>query len=136
MTTNFKRVRKLPPKPDQREILDAVNALIDSAVQNDGAFRGGIKTVTTTPYTVGADDSFIRVDCSANSVTILLPAIAGVDGRELTIKKVSLDNNTCVIDANGSETIDGTIKETIHGRYSGITIRADAASEWNIKGWI
>ena len=136
MTTNFRRVRKLPPQASQREVVDAVNALIDFAIQEDGPLELGIKTVTTTPYTVGVDDQFLRVDCSANAVTIVLPAIANMDGREITIKKVDLSNNVCVIDADGSETIDGTIKETLHGQYDGLTLRGDAASEWNIKNWI
>ena len=136
MTSTFSRVRKLPPKPSDREVVDAVNGLIDAAIQKDGPLELGVKTVTTSPYTLAVTDQFLRVDCSANIVTIVLPAIATMDGREITIKKVDLSNNVCVIDADGSETIDGTIKETLHARYQGITLRADAASEWNIKNWI
>lgn len=136
MTTTFRRVRKLPPKPTEREIVDAVNTLIDTTVQEDGPLELGIKTVTTTPYTIGVDDQFLRVDCSANAVTIVLPAIANMDGREVTIKKVDLSNNVLVIDADGTETIDGQQKRTIHGQYEGLTLRGDAASEWNIKNWI
>lgn len=136
MTSAFSRVRKIPPRADQREIVDAINALIDASTLKDGPLELGIKTVTTSPYTVSVTDQFLRVDCSANVVTIVLPTIANMDGREITIKKVDLSNNVCVIDADGTETIDGTIKETLHARYQGITLRADAASEWNIKNWI
>ena len=136
MTTTFKRVRSLPPKPTEREIRDALNALIDTSIQEDGPLDLGIKTVTTSPYTLGADDQFLRIDCSANVVTVVLPAIANLDGREITIKKVDLSNNTVVIDADGTETIDGEQKRTLHSQYSGLTLRCDAASEWNIKNWI
>lgn len=135
MTSDFKRVRKLHFQPSPREIVDIINQLVEKSVQEGGALKLGIKTVTTTPYTVAADDQFLRIDCSANAVTIVLPAIASSNERELTFKKVDLSNNALVIDGNSTETIDGQEKRVIHGRYEGLTIRGDSASEWNIKGW-
>ena len=136
MTSTFTRVRKLPPQAQQREVVDAVNALIDTTIQKDGPLELGIKTVAAGNYTVGADDQFLRVDCSVSIITILLPAIASFDGRELTVKKIDLSNNTVVLDPNGTETIDGATMRVLHSQYSGLTLRCDAASEWNIKNWI
>lgn len=138
MTTAFTRVRKLPPKPKEREIVDAVNALIDQTVQSGGPLNLGVKTLTNadTPYTVIASDQLLKVDTSSGVVTINLPAKADSDSRQLTVKKITLDDNAVTIDGNSTDTIDGAATQVIHGQYEGLTIRCDASTGWDILSWI
>ena len=136
--TNFKRVRNVPPLPTVRDISDAINNLIKYAIQETGSLKLGVKTLTSTdtPYTVGPDDQFLRVNTASAHITINLPAKANEDGRELTIKKVSTDDFTVIIDGNSTDTIDGAATRTIYQPYGGLTIRCDASTGWDIKSWI
>lgn len=136
--TNFKRVRSLPPVASVREIVDAVNNLIRYGVQDTGPIKLGVKTLTSadTPYTVGPDDQFLRVNTAGAHFTINLPAKANEDGRELTIKKVSTDDFTVIIDGDSTDTIDGAATRTLYEPYSGLTLRCDASTGWDIKCWI
>lgn len=136
--TNFKRVRSLPPIASVREIVDAVNNLIRYGVQDTGPIKLGVKTLTSadTPYTVGPDDQFLRVNTASAHITINLPAKANEDGRELTIKKVSTDDFTVIIDGDSTDTIDGAVTRTLYEPYSGLTLRCDASTGWDIKCWI
>jgi hypothetical protein len=136
MTSDFKRVRKLHFNANVREVVDIINQLVDGAIQKSGPSNHGVKSITSSdsPYTVTEIDELIRVDTTSGNVTINLPAIATSDGRELNIKRVSGGNNIVTIDANSTETIDGNTTLVIYAKYMGYTLRADAASEWNIIG--
>lgn len=136
--TNFKRVRNVPPLPTVRDISDAINNLIKYAIQETGSLKLGVKTLTSTdtPYTVGPDDQFLRVNTASAHITINLPAKANEDGRELTIKKVSTDDFTVIIDGDSTDTIDGATTRTIYQPYGGLTLRCDASTGWDIKSWI
>ena len=138
MTATFTRPRKLPPKPTEREIVDAVNALIDLGILTNGPVTLGITALTSasSPYTVTASDQYLRVDTSSGAVTINLPAKASSDGRQLTVKKVTLDDNAITLDGNSTDTIDGAATQTIYGQYEGLTIRCDATAGWDILAWI
>ena len=137
MTSAYTGVRKLPPQPTQRQIVDAVNALIDQTVQSSGPLSLNVKTITNagSPYTVIATDQFLLADTSSGNVTFNLPAIATSDGRDLIAMKSTLDNNNVVLDANASETINGSTTKTIQGQYSGLHIRCDASVGWLIVGF-
>lgn len=136
--TNFKRVRSIPPVSSVREIVDAINSLIRYGLQDAGPLKLGVTTITNanSPYTITANDQFLRVDTSAGHVTVNLTAKASEDGRELTIKKVTTDDFTVIIDGNSTDTIDGATTRTIFQPYGGLTIRCDAATGWDIKSWI
>lgn len=138
MTTNFSRVRKLHPNPTPQQIATTVNQLIDFGVESGGPLTLGVKTLTfsASPYTVLIDDQFLKIDTSSGSVTINLPPKATADGRQLTIKKATLDDNAITIDGDSTDTIDGETTQTIHGQYEGLTIRCDADTGWDILSWI
>jgi hypothetical protein len=136
--TNFKRVRSLPPIATVREIVDAVNNLIRYGIQETGSLKLGVTTLTNavSPYTIGPNDQFLRVDTSGGHVTINLTPKASEDGREVTIKKVTTDDNTVTIDGDSTDTIDGATTRTIYQPYGGLTLRCDASTGWDIKSWI
>ena len=136
MTTAFTRVLKLPFAATVRQIVDTVNQLCDLTVQKAGPLQLGVKTLTnaSSPYTVIDTDELIKCDCSSGNITVNLPSVAtvGVDGRQLTFKKITTDIYILTIDGSGSETIDGNTTRTIQGKYESHTIRADASTGWDI----
>ena len=137
MTTSFTRVRKLPPQASQREVVDAVNALIDTTLQSGGPVNSGVKTLTNadTPYTLIATDQLLLVDTSSGNVTVNLTAIANEDGRDLIVMKSTLDDYAITLDGNSSETINGSTTKIIQSQYGGLHIRCDASVGWLIVGF-
>jgi hypothetical protein len=91
--------------------------------------------VAASPYTVLAADCIIGVD-TTGAVTINLPAAATAGaGKVLYIKdetgNAAAENIT--IDAAGSETIDGSLTETILTNY-GYRVLYCNGTEWLIMG--
>lgn len=85
----------------------------------------------TTTYTATTSDDVILVDTSGGAWTLTLYAASGNSGKILTIKKTSSDTNTLTIDANASETIDGTTTTTINSQYESLKIICDGTN-WHI----
>lgn len=84
-----------------------------------------------TTDTLGTDESgIILCDTSGGDVTITLPAVSGNAGLTYTIKKISA-SNTCTIDGNLSETIDGATTKDLVSNYAFIKIVTDG-DEWHI----
>lgn len=77
-----------------------------------GDFTGsqilGLTTVSGA-YTVGENDKVVLcTNASSASYTITLPTAASVSGQEFFFKRTDDTTVSLLIDANGSETIDGT----------------------------
>ena len=58
-------------------------------------------------YNALTNDNFIFVDATSGSVTVNLYSAVLNSGRKLTIKKIDSSGNSMILDAAGSETIDG-----------------------------
>lgn len=71
-------------------------------------------------YTLTADDS--SIECTANSFTITLPTAVGIDGKIYTIKNTG--TGVITIDANGTETIDNELTQTIT-QWDSITLQSN-----------
>tara|TARA_R100001163_G_C5042730_1_gene180558 strand:- start:410 stop:1333 length:924 start_codon:yes stop_codon:yes gene_type:complete len=67
---------------------------------------------------------------ASNDVTVTLPAKSGIAGRVYTFKKIHTDHNM-IIDADGSETIDGVASLTFGDIYDSVTIQCGTAG-WYI----
>jgi hypothetical protein len=69
---------------------------------------------------------------TTNSITLTLPAIANtVNGDEIRIK--NMGSGTITIDANSSETIDGsTSNYTLTVQYSAITLVSNGSTGWEV----
>ena len=71
------------------------------------------------------------VDTSGGAVTLNLPALASVtDGDEIRVK-LRVAGNALTIDANSTETIDGSRTYTLDVAYQAITLIA-GSTEWEI----
>ena len=91
-----------------------------------------VKTITNadTPYTAAAE-TVILCDASSGVITVDLPASTGVTDRTHHIKKIDSSANAITIDANGTETIDGTLTKTLAAQYDNIQVISDG-SNWHI----
>lgn len=96
----------------------------------DGNVAFSITTVTVD-YTA-ADKTVILADATSGTVTITLPAVSGLTGREYMIKKVDSTANKVTIDGNGAETIDGATTQDLNTQYTGFNVVTDGTEWWII----
>ena len=101
-------------------------------LNSDLSFKWPVSSVSDTSYTATTQSETILVnDESAGSkVTITLPAASSCLGIEKTIKKIG-DQARVVIQANGSETIDGSSSAALTVQYQSLTMVCDG-SNWHI----
>lgn len=85
----------------------------------------------TGAYTLTESDYAINI--TSGTFTVTLPTAVGIAGRVYVIKNSGTGNIT--VDANGSQTLDGSTTVTLYARYSSITIQSDGAN-WVIIGCI
>ena len=112
----------------------AAQTAVSSMMWQDVVFL----TVADSPYTIGASDSgkMYAVDCSGGNVTINLPSIAALTLAlpwAIGIKKTDSSTNTILVDADGTDTIDGGANKTLSTPDAGATFIPDtdtAPDEW------
>ncbi len=95
---------------------------------------GSIATATRTVAsadTLDAADHTIWCDATSDEVPLGLPTAVGIDGREYRVKKIDGSTNDCVIDGNGSETIDGELTRVIHIENAACTIKSNNVN-WRV----
>jgi hypothetical protein len=85
----------------------------------------------TANYGVLTSDCFLRANCVSTSVTFALPAAASVTGRIFYFKKIDNTTNGMVIQANGSELIDGANSQMTITQYETFSIISNGTS-WDI----
>lgn len=83
--------------------------------------------IKSADYTLTDTDGTILV---SGNTTITLPTAVGRGGRMFVIKKTDL-GTVLTVDADGSETIDGSLTQIITARYDSITVVSDG-SNWMI----
>jgi len=91
------------------------------------------KVVSKTSTYTAANESIILVDASSGAVTINLPAALGLSGREYTITKTDSSSNNILIDANASETINGSTVFYLNVQYEQVKLVCTGTS-WIIAG--
>jgi len=101
-----------------------------STLSIQGSMASAVVTKTGA-YLASANDYVILVNANSGSVTITLPAVASVPGREYIIKKIDSSANSVIIQANASELIDGQNSVTTTLQYQSYTIVSDG-TQWDI----
>lgn len=96
---------------------------IPSAVPNVST-KTGSETITFA-------EDIMFCDSSGGTFTLTLPTAVGNDGQRFTFKKTSSDFTPIVIDANGSETINGGLTTTLNTDCETVEIVSDG-SNWQI----
>lgn len=88
--------------------------------------------VRNANYTANAFDDLALVDATSASFTIILPTAVGMNGNTLRFKRTdSVSANTVTIDANGSETINGSATFVMIAQDQEIEIMSDG-SNWQM----
>jgi len=108
-------------------------AVVDYAQPADENIAGPTTDVTSTSYTVLSSDRILLVnDTTAGAdVTINIPSAATLgDGWQLVVKKVGTDFDV-ILDADGTETIDGALTRSLHQKNDTFVIVSDGTN-WEI----
>jgi len=97
-----------------------------------------VTTVITTTVTVDRDHSVLLCDATtaADVITVTLPAASGCANWVKTVKKIDSGADEVVIDANSTETIDGSETVTLSAQYDYATIICDGTAWWIVAALI
>jgi len=80
-----------------------------------------------------SDETVILADASSGEIKVSLPAANTIHGKWYWVKKIDSSANAVVVDADGSEVIDGEQTVTLRLQYQYIVIVSDG-TEWFIVG--
>lgn len=83
----------------------------------------------TANYTATLNDFTIAVTCSSANITITLPTSVGITGRIYVIKKMDNTSYSVIVDANGTQTIDGSETVSLTTQYQTIRLQSNG-SNW------
>lgn len=86
---------------------------------------------TVAAYTALLTDYFIRVDATAQAVTITLPDAVLCVGFIYRVKKFDSTANTVTVKGAGAQTIDGANTFVLGAQYATITVQSNGVS-WDI----
>jgi len=104
---------------------------VDNALANEQVWTTLSKSADYT-VTEPDRDKLIKVDATAGAITIsLLTATVAGDGFQVAIKKIDSSANTVTIDANGSETIDGSLTLSL-ANQNDVAILTSDGTNWYI----
>jgi hypothetical protein len=88
-----------------------------------------IRAITATDNAL-TTDYCILANTNSGNVVVNLFAVASNSGRRLNIKKTDNSNNIVTVDANTSETIDGSTTYVLSNQYEAVTIICDGSTWW------
>ena len=105
---------------------------IASATRTDIKNSLGTSTETiSSTDTLDNTNHTVWCDATSADVTLNLPTAVGIDGVEYRVKKIDSSNNDCILDGNGSETIDGVLTKPIIFENHAVSIKSDNTN-WKI----
>ena len=93
------------------------------------SYNANARVVTTSTYTVTAEDHTLLVNASAAAVTISLPSVSSKRYPYLVITKTDATANAVTVDAAGSETIAGATTFVLGAQYQQVVLHANG-SNW------
>lgn len=104
-----------------------------SAALTSVDITAALRIVTSATITVTTADTIILADPTSAAQTANLPAASTMTGRLLYIKKIDIGPNTVTLDANSTETIDGSLTYVLLVAREGVVIVSDG-SNWYVVG--
>ena len=87
-----------------------------------------ITAVASSDVTLDATHDAVLMTTGAVNRTITLPTAVGITGRVYTVKKVDSGAGTATLDANGTETIDGSLTYVLVNQYQYVVVVSDGAN--------
>jgi hypothetical protein len=88
-----------------------------------------ISATTTTAYSATASDHTIPCDATAGAFSVSLPAAASSAGLMLNIKKIDASPNAVMVEADGSDAIDGVTTYVLQSQWDSVTVHCNG-TEW------
>lgn len=96
------------------------------------AVGGPVNVATkTASYTVSLSNNILRANAASNAIVFTLPSAASAVGHVFYFKKVDSSLNPMTIQANGSETIDGSNTQSTTVQYETFMLVSNGTS-WDI----
>lgn len=89
-------------------------------------------TKTAATYTVTTSDKLVYGDTTSNTITLTLPALAGVTADTVYSFQKTATANSLVLDGSGAETVNGTATHTLTALNARVDIVKDGAANWKI----
>jgi hypothetical protein len=110
-------------------ILQVSNGSSGDGGIDTGSLYVGLVTKATadSPYTVAAGDNVILCNTVGGSLTLNLPTAASSTGRILQVKKIDAAN-TCTIEPDGAELLDGAANLGFTTNYQSYTITSSGTA--------
>ena len=121
-------------KQIEKSITDIQLALTAAGIaldQSGQALTVAIREVSASGPVLESD-YIVLVDATSGAVTLDLPAAADNEGTLVTVKKLDSSVNAITVDANASETIDGTATKTLSTQYETLRLVCDGTEWWVI----
>jgi len=85
----------------------------------------------TSSFTATINNVMLLCDATTGELTVTLPAAGSTEGKYFHIKKIDSSANDVVIEASGSEKIDGELNQEISLQYECVSVVTDL-SEWHV----
>ena len=93
-------------------------------------YTSAVETITAASDELDNTNHIILADASSNNVTLNLPAASGNTGLTYIVKRTDgAGSFAVIIDANGSETIDGSATSNLTSQYQVTKVVCDG-SNW------
>ncbi len=99
----------------------------DSFSEVSGGTSMIVTAIKTANYTAAIAES-VRCDPSGGAFTVTLPSAVGIAGQKIEVKNVTDSENAITVDANGSQTIDGSLTRTLDTPRACETYESDGAN--------
>jgi hypothetical protein len=88
-------------------------------------------TSVTASYQATVSDSVIVADAANGGLTVTLPSVAGLMGKQYTIKKADASKAAVKVAAYGAQQIDGSSTQSLTASYARLTVVCHG-SAWQV----
>jgi hypothetical protein len=114
-------------------LVDGSSNIVEIGYNDGSGFRrvAGPEDVVSksADHTVALNEGVILVDASGGSnLTMTLHTAATRKGKRMIVEKTDSTSSTVIIDADGSETIDGSATQTLSGQYHTAVMVSDGVN--------
>jgi hypothetical protein len=92
--------------------------------------RSPVKSVTAS-YQATVSDSIIVASAAKGGLTVTLPPVAGLAGKQYTVKKADSSRSAVKVAAYGTQRIDGAPSASLNSAYASLTVVCDG-SAWQV----
>ena len=119
-----------PEKLTVQQIIDKAITDFGSVIPNGMGYKDQMVAISSN-YTATIND-FVLISTSTADITVTLPTAVGVSGQQINICKVDSNAYDVIVDTTSSQTIIGSLTQTISNQWSNVTFVSDGTN-WVIK---